>query len=368
MLLHHAIISLPLIVASFACTAVEDEGVGATRVQEPARSTSRMADEKVDTGNSPVQIAQYPSAPFEDSEGNLWFRTTVKGLIRYDGTEFVTFTTADGLASNMIRGVLEDGDGLLWIATGGGLCTYDGESFTTLTDYGDLTVTYGFTKEGNHRDVWEVIMDRHGKVWIATMDGVFRYDGTSFSPFPLPVSGAKGSFEFGPKMVYFIYEDKEGVLWFATDGAGAVSYDGTSMVVYTAKDNGLCSDRVCNILQDGQGNYWFGTSDGGVSRYDGESFTTFLRNNTFSESMGWGRVMGLLEDSAGDMWFGVAGIGRGAYRYDGERFQFYSKKDGLGGGHIASIREDRSGNLWFGCTGGVYRYDGESFVNFTKSD
>ena len=38
----------------------------------------------------------------QDREGNLWFGTERGGVSRYDGTEFITFTVADGLAANTI--------------------------------------------------------------------------------------------------------------------------------------------------------------------------------------------------------------------------------------------------------------------------
>lgn len=318
--------------------------------------------------DAPIQIAQYPSVPHEDRHGNLWFSTAFEGLVRYDGKEFVTFTTEDDLGGNTVRDILEDEDGVLWIGTSGGVTRYDGDTFETLTEYVGVIPKYSFTEDGDHRDIWDVLKDRQGTLWIATLDGLFRHDGSAFTPFPLPATETLPNYEFTPKMVYDIYEDKGGVLWFGTDGAGVVRYDGKNMTVFTAKTHGLTSDRVCTTIQDKRGDYWFGTSDGGVSHYDGETFTTYLRNTTYSEAMGWGRVMAIHEDQSGNLWFGKAGPVRGATRYDGETFRHFSEKDGLGDGHIPSIGEDRSGNLWFGTSAGVYRFDGERFENFTRDD
>ena len=315
-----------------------------------------------------VQLAQYPGAPFEDRRGDLWFSTVFEGLIRYDGTGFVTFTKEDGLAADSIRDILEDDEGVLWVGTTGGLSRYDGESFTTLTDYGDLEVANALAEGGDHRDIWDVHFDRHGTLWIATADGAYRRDGSAFVPFPMPVVASGESFEFTPRMVYCIFEASDGVLWFGTDGAGAVSYDGTSMRVYTADGDGLCSDRICVVLEDSRGDLWFGTSGGGVSRYDGTAFTTHLRSPEFSIHTGWGRFMDILEDRDGDVWFGVSSAGGGVYRYDGEAFEYLGEEDGLGRGGVPDLSLDRDGNLWLGTTSGVYRHDGERFVNFTRGD
>ena len=257
-------------------------------------------------------------------------------------------------------------DGLLWIATTGGVSTYDGTSFTTLVDYGDHPVTLGFTETGNHRDVWDILEDSRGRIWITTMDGVFRYEAGTFVPFPLPVTSAPGRFEFGPRMVYCVFEAPDGSFWFGTDGAGAARYDGSAWTVYTVESHGLCSDRVSAILQDRRGDVWFGTSDGGVTRFDGSTYTTHLRHPTFSEHSGWGRYLDIVEDRHGHVWFGVASSGGGVHRFDGTSFRHFSEEDGLGGGGVPSMREDRAGRLWLGTTAGVYRLEGARFVNVTK--
>lgn len=358
------IIALPFLTALLAFPIAQDAESPSPQVAASEEPSSSLRE--IDSDGLPVELAQYPGAPFGDSHGNQWFSTVGEGLIRYDGEEFAIFTTKEGLAGNTLRGIVEDDDGLLWIATSGGVSTFDGESFTTLTDYGDIPLTYTFTEEGDHRDIWEILQDRHGTWWIATLDGVFRHDGTRFIPFPLPVIGSKEKSEFTPKMVYTIYEDKDGVLWFGTDGAGVVSYDGTTTQVYTVKEHGLSSDRVCAILQDSRGHFWFGTSDGGVSRYDGKAFTTHLRSETFSKHTGWGRYMAILEDKSGHVWFGASMAGGGVHRYDGKDFRYFSVEDGLGTGGVPSIREDSAGTLWVGTTAGVFRLDGDRFVRFVK--
>ena len=48
----------------------------------------------------------------EDRYGNLWFGSRRRhGVFRYDGQNFVNFTTDDGLAHNAVSSILEDGEG-----------------------------------------------------------------------------------------------------------------------------------------------------------------------------------------------------------------------------------------------------------------
>ena len=369
------------------------------------------ADEAVDAGGlagtGDLQLAQYPGAPFIASNGDLYFTTVLEGLLRYDGERFTTYTMADGLPSNALRDILEV-EGELWIATTGGVAVFDGEEFRTLTDYEPFDVSYSMTEWGDHRDIWDLHVDRAGRTWVTTMGGVFRLVEGRFERLAMPVEAEPGAFEFTRRMVYGVNEDTGGDLWFATDGAGAVRFDADlrASTVYTAAAHGLVDDRVCDVLQDASGAYWFGTSGGGVSRWsgvEGDPFTAHLQLAERSIHVGLGRVMSIVEDAAGDVWFGMAQQGGGAWRWsaDGEAstftpedgamaaegagdslelfvpasyaevaggsFSYFGAEYGLGGA-IPSIELDGEGRLWFGTTAGVYSLDGGRFVHLGKGE
>lgn len=51
----------------------------------------------------------------QDRQGYLWLGTA-EGLVRYDGSRFVTFTTHEGLAENFVTGLWQDPtSGQLWV-------------------------------------------------------------------------------------------------------------------------------------------------------------------------------------------------------------------------------------------------------------
>src|SRR5262249_22135417 len=63
------------------------------------------------------------------ADGNLWIATE-SGVSRFDGANFVNFTTADGLADNRVATIISTPDGAIWFGTSnGGISRYDPASF-----------------------------------------------------------------------------------------------------------------------------------------------------------------------------------------------------------------------------------------------
>ena len=155
-----------------------------------------------------------------------------------------------------------------------------------------------------------------------------------------------------------IVEDKEGNLWFGTDGFGICKYDGKTVANFTT-ENGLCGNAIYELMVDSKGNIWIGTFWGGVSKYDGEKFTNYTKDGVISGV----EVSGFFEDGNGDIWFGVEN--NGVYKYDGNSFSHYYKEEGLDAS-VLSIYRDKKNRFWFGGWGGLFRYDGKSFSSVTK--
>ena len=203
----------------------------------------------------------------------------------------------------------------------------------------------------SHGPKWitrNVIQDRQGNIWIAAFDGVFRYDGKSFTNITSKVSSAR---------FFSVLEDRKGNFWFGSVGSGVYYYDGKSFTNFTTRD-GLANNRVGNIYEDKSGNIWFATG-GGVSRYDGKSF----RNFTTKDGLSNNDITTIMEDKTGKFWFGTRGD---ACFYDGKTFTVFKNNDGKTFFNVWSIIEDKKGNIWFGDVDGLWRYDGSTFTNFTK--
>src|SRR5687767_11895056 len=59
----------------------------------------------------------------QDSRGYLWFCTT-EGVSRFDGYKFTNYGKESGLPARQVNDLLETRDGVYWVATDEGLCRF----------------------------------------------------------------------------------------------------------------------------------------------------------------------------------------------------------------------------------------------------
>lgn len=311
-----------------------------------------------DVGNGNVQCG------LQDKAGNLWFGTSDNGLYKYDGKSFRQFLPADGLNSNAINDILEAKDGKIWIGTKAGICVYDGKTFVEIQMPLLKRQATNKNKLPQTPIVYDIIQDKSGQLWFATIDGVYIYDGKSFTPFI--IDEAANGFLSSNDKVERILEDNAGNIWFGgRTNEGVFRYDGKSVTNLKLKTITLhFESRQVNHswawpqLQDKNGNIWF-SNWGGAYCYDGNTFTSFTINEGLAGYNGV--VAKIIEDKNGNLLFGGDG---GLSRYDGKSFTCF--KNGLINTWIWSITEDKSGNIWVGTREtGLYLFDGKTFTNYS---
>lgn len=328
---------------------VSIEGDSSAAIRDE-RLDSAWHDPGPDAYPAPDAISAFVRRIFQDSRGDLWFGTNGDGVVRYNGDSLEYFAIDDGFGGVAVRGIVEDKKGNIWFGTEGGITRYDGKSFINFSEKDGLINT----------DVWAILIDSKGTFWIGTLQGVSRFDGETFVPFPIPAAAIENTdFVLSPGRVSCITEDRQGHIWFGTDGAGAYRYDGKLFSHFSTRE-GLSDNNVSCILQDSRGTYWFSTMFGGVTTFDGKTFT----NVSEKEKLSGIEVWNVYEDQLGNIWFPAEHAG--LYRYDGKSFANFYKKQGLDGGAIQCTFQDREGRLWAGGYLGLYRLEGGTFVRVAR--
>lgn len=95
-------------------------------------------------------------------DDSVWVGTWGGGASHYADGKWTNYTTADGLAGNIVYSVTQDSQGVLWFGTNGGLSKYDGNSWHTFT-----------TKEGLlHNGIYAIAVTANNEVWVGSKTGV----------------------------------------------------------------------------------------------------------------------------------------------------------------------------------------------------
>ena len=255
----------------------------------------------------------------------------LKGVSRYDGHAFRIFTTADGLAYDTVKDIIEDKTGTLWFATGFGVSQYDGKNFDNLTLNGPMGMQ---VLPESWNDISAIAQDTAGNFWFATDAGIsyynvqtsgFRYFGVGedFTPFQEMGDAPTGH------ITDLLFDTKEN-LWMSQDGMGEENsgirrYDGKKLTTFPQSEE-LPMNSVNNIMQDSSGNLWF---------------------------TGVKKLPPMLDETEDSISMIYPEAESGVSVYNGKTFQNFNKDDGLPSNQVWSVFEDSSGKLWFATDAGV---------------
>jgi len=193
-----------------------------------------------------------------DLQGNLWFGTVKDtygtGVTMYDGTQWQSFDSDDGLINNVVKNIAVDSNGNKWFVANYGISKYDGSSWVSYTseNTGVDLIDY----------VFSIAIDSEDNKWFGSYQGALKFDGTNWTVYNSSNSGLEWNY------INAIAVDKDDNIWFANE-AGVSRFDGTNWINYTSanyKENKVYNCRAIAI--DSKGNKWIGTSSGVIKLED----------------------------------------------------------------------------------------------------
>ncbi len=220
--------------------------------------------------------------------------------------------------------------------------------------------THLTTEDGLVQNRAEVILqDRRGFMWIGTWDGLSRFDGYHFTTYqhdPLNPNSLSGN------QVMDIFEDRDGMLWIATQNSGVNRFDPHTETFShyrhdPANPNSLGGDAIFSIFQDRTGNFWFGGAGfSGLTRFDPirQIFTRYYSEPDSPDGLQRGGISEILEDADGHLWFATD---HHLSRFDPDTGQFTHYSPSPDERWLTAIYQDSDGLLWVGGTSGLHALD-----------
>jgi signal transduction histidine kinase/ligand-binding sensor domain-containing protein/DNA-binding response OmpR family regulator len=212
-----------------------------------------------------------------------------------------------------------------------------------------------------HSSVFDQLEDRRGFLWLATGDGLARYDGYAFKVYrhrPSQPSSLSSSH------IEELFEDRRGRLWVGTSGQGLnrLNPDGETFRTHWGRGQ-LARTTVASLAETPDGTLWIGTAERGLWRLDS---TESLRAVRLPRP----HVSALLTDADGALWVGMRGyVLRRAPDGRSARLYRLPAPDPAYAHHntVSCLFRDRRGRLWAGTRGnGLFVLDPRAGAAFRR--
>lgn len=290
-----------------------------------------------------------------DADGTVWVGTLSTGLNRLqagqDAFERYAHDPANprSLCGDSIRAIRRSSVGVLLIGTESGVCRYRAAT-------NDFELVLG-SDSGLSRDLYNtqsLLTDRFGDLWVGTNGGLVRVKSGG-SEVEVLRSRYGSPFELPDNRVWDVFEDREGVLWFATVGGGLVrlAHNWRNFLSFQhdqQNPNSLSENRVTSTFLDPDGTLWATTQRRGLNRIDPSTgwVDRFEQSDQAGDASLENRTWAVLRDSGGRVWVG-SHAGLSLLRSDESGFRDFRPAPGAGAlqhGFIDHILEGADGGLW----------------------
>lgn len=214
---------------------------------------------------------------------------------------------------------------------------------------------YGMEHGLTNGIVTDIAQDADGFLWIATNDGLNRFDGHSFDTFSTTNSGLTAN----ELSALAVSTATPGLMWVGTQRAGICSVDLATGAISAADIPGMCSPDIADITPARDGALWITNYHYGPLYYN--PATGVGRPYDFQVVKGLPRhCWTTAEGRDGHLLVGHAGHGFSVVDTVLNTCRTYSYDPdgkGLPGNTVYSICVDHNGNAWLGTENGAAVYN-----------
>lgn len=249
--------------------------------------------------------------------GDVWFGTNGGGISHFNNNQWKTYFPLHGLADYWVYSAVERG-AEVWIGTWAGLSQFNPQTQTFKT----------YLKELANEWVYGLAVDKKNQLWVATEGGINSFDGTQWRVWThqeglgAPNKAAyaastntglgtrarhdlsvlqAGKPTYNPNYVFCVLADKKDQIWAGTWGGGLARYDGVSWQ-NTTMAAGLGGDIVYSLTEDSQGRIWAGTN-GGLSVLMDSRWINLDQSQGLVDN----HVYAVTSQNNGQIWVGLRG-------------------------------------------------------------
>ena len=264
------------------------------------------------------------------------------------------------LPGNDVFCIIKDANGNIWLGTNNGLALYNAanESF----------ITFRNNKNDKYATLCSRILSirqlKDNRLWIASeLNGIAILNlkqGMFLSPEELSIEYIQegdDSRSLSNASARCIFQDSFDNIWIGTWGGG-INFISSKPPLFTTlsyspipnNENSLNNKVASSLCMDRQGRIWIGTDGGGINVFEGEKRIAIYKKESGDIPSNF--ILASLQDSKGNLWFGSYQGGISYYDSRNKRFRSISLM-GQSNLDVRTIYEDAQHNIWVGYSGGI---------------
>ncbi len=265
-----------------------------------------------------------------DKNGNLWVATYRKGIVLLSEGEVMSYSAKEGMSSDIAASIIEYKDGEYWMGIEKG-------EINILKN--KRIVKHKASEQFPKTRLKSLYKDSKDNVWVSTYGALIKVKDDNVKIFNKS-TGLPGD------LVRLTYEDKKGQLWIGTRTSGLHIFENDVVVETIDTKNGLSSNYVMCISEDRKGKLYVGTKSGINIIENNKVIKKYSIENGLASNL----IFNIYADSTNTIWVLTSS---GLCRIRDDKIFLFTSKYQLLSKALFDILEDKNGYFWIPSNLGI---------------
>jgi ligand-binding sensor domain-containing protein/two-component sensor histidine kinase len=229
---------------------------------------------------------------------------------------FSNYTGDNGLSNNMVRCMVKDKEGFIWIGTDAGLNRFNGYDFTVYKCLASDTTALPSSQ------VRHLLVDHTGALWISTMNGICRYDKNK-NTFQRMCICTRGGREIFNQQSCELFEDSGQNLWAAIGTYNLIRFNKQDNCFDEVFENNPAVKKsgIISITEDPDSGLWM-TGNHNLFQYNPTKKSLYCYENKISSTGEPFQAMKVIRDSTDRNYLWIATWGNGLVHFNKRTHEF----------------------------------------------